>query len=62
VNGRRGGLWRQRNFALFDTLHASTFIVALLTAMAWIPWVIIGRPELRHKSSYIRHINLAKSG
>jgi predicted MFS family arabinose efflux permease len=67
VNGRRGGLWRQRNFALFwtgesisevgnavtvivvplvavDTLHTSTFIVTLLTAMAWIPWVIIGVP------------------
>ncbi|HEY2077704.1 MAG TPA: MFS transporter, partial [Streptosporangiaceae bacterium] len=66
--GRRpGGLWRQRNFALFwagesisevgnsvtvivvplvaiDTLHTSTFIVTLLTAMAWIPWVIIGVP------------------
>jgi MFS family permease len=67
VKGRRGGLWRQRNFALFwagesisevgnsvtvivvplvaiDTLHTSTFIVTLLTAMAWIPWVIIGVP------------------
>jgi MFS family permease len=67
VNGRRPGLWRQRNFALFwtgesisevgnsvtvivvplvaiDTLHTSTFIVTLLTAMAWIPWVIIGVP------------------
>jgi MFS family permease len=66
--GRRpGGLWRQRNFALFwtgesisevgnsvtvivvplvaiDTLHTSTFIVTLLTAMVWIPWVIIGVP------------------
>jgi MFS family permease len=66
--GRRlGGLWRQRNFALFwtgesisevgnsvtlivvplvaiDTLHTSTFIVTLLTAMTWIPWVIIGVP------------------
>jgi predicted MFS family arabinose efflux permease len=27
-----------------DTLHASTFIVALLTAMVWLPWVIIGVP------------------
>jgi MFS family permease len=27
-----------------DTLHASTFIVTLLTAMAWLPWVIIGIP------------------
>jgi predicted MFS family arabinose efflux permease len=27
-----------------DTLHASTFIVTLLTAMAWLPWVIIGVP------------------
>gem|GEM_PF-5168765 len=27
-----------------DTLHASTFTVTLLTAMAWIPWVIIGVP------------------
>ncbi len=67
MNGRRGGLWRQRNFALFwtgesisevgnsvtvivvplvaiGTLHTSTFIVTLLTAMAWIPWVIIGVP------------------
>jgi len=65
--GRRGGLWRQRNFALFwtgesisevgnsvtlvviplvaiDTLHASTFIVTLLTAMVWMPWVVIGIP------------------
>jgi MFS family permease len=64
---RPGGLWRQRNFALFwtgesisevgnsvtvivvplvaiDTLHTSTFIVTLLTAMTWIPWVIIGVP------------------
>ena len=64
---RRGGLWRQRNFALFwagesisavgnsvtvlvvpliaiDTLHTSTFLVTLLTAMVWIPWVIIGVP------------------
>ena len=64
---RRGGLWRQRNFALFwtgesisevgnsvavfavpllaiDTLHTSTFVVTLLTAMVWIPWVIIGVP------------------
>jgi MFS family permease len=67
VNGRRGGLWRQRNFALFwagesisevgnsvtvivvplvaiETLHTSTFIVTLLTAMTWIPWIIIGVP------------------
>ena len=64
---RRGGLWRQRNFALFwtgesisevgnsvavfavplvaiDTLHTSTFVVTLLTAMVWMPWVIIGVP------------------
>ncbi|HEX7994440.1 MAG TPA: MFS transporter [Streptosporangiaceae bacterium] len=27
-----------------DTLHASTFIVTLLTAMVWLPWVIIGVP------------------
>jgi MFS family permease len=27
-----------------DTLHASTFIVTLLTAMVWLPWVIIGIP------------------
>jgi MFS family permease len=27
-----------------DTLHTSTFIVTLLTAMAWIPWVMIGVP------------------
>jgi len=26
------------------TLHTSTFIVTLLTAMAWIPWVVIGVP------------------
>ncbi|HEY2793650.1 MAG TPA: MFS transporter, partial [Micromonosporaceae bacterium] len=67
VSGRRGGLWRQRNFALFwageslseignsitiivvpliaiNTLHTSTFIVTLLTAMVWIPWVVIGVP------------------
>jgi predicted MFS family arabinose efflux permease len=67
VHGRRGGLWRQRNFALFwtgeslsevgnavtiivmplvaiDTLHTSTFVVTLLTAMTWIPWVIVGVP------------------
>jgi MFS family permease len=67
VGRRLGGLWRQRNFALFwtgesisevgnsvtlivvplvaiDTLHASTFIVTLLTAMVWIPWLIIGVP------------------
>jgi predicted MFS family arabinose efflux permease len=67
VNGRRGGLWRQRSFALFwtgesisevgnavtvivvplvalDTLHTSTFVVTLLTATVWIPWVIIGVP------------------
>ncbi len=65
--GRRGGLWRQRNFRLFwtgesisevgnsvaivaiplvaiDTLHTSTFIVTLLTAMVWLPWVVIGIP------------------
>ena len=27
-----------------ETLHASTFIVTLLTAMVWLPWVIIGLP------------------
>lgn len=27
-----------------DTLHASTFIVTLLTAMTWLPWVLIGVP------------------
>jgi predicted MFS family arabinose efflux permease len=27
-----------------DELHASTFIVTLLTAVTWIPWVIIGVP------------------
>jgi predicted MFS family arabinose efflux permease len=27
-----------------DTLHASTFIVTLLTAMVWLPWVVIGVP------------------
>jgi predicted MFS family arabinose efflux permease len=27
-----------------DTLHASTFIVTLLTATVWLPWVIIGVP------------------
>jgi MFS family permease len=27
-----------------DTLHASTFIVTLLTAMVWLPWVISGLP------------------
>lgn len=27
-----------------DTLHAGTFIVTLLTATAWLPWVIIGVP------------------
>ena len=64
---RPGGLWRQRDFALFwtgesisqvgnsvtivvlpliaiDTLHASTFIVTLLTAMVWLPWLLIGVP------------------
>jgi predicted MFS family arabinose efflux permease len=63
----KGGLWRQRNFALFwtgesvsefgnsitvivvpliaiTTLHTSTFIVTLLTAMTWFPWLIIGVP------------------
>lgn len=67
MNGRRGGLLRQRDFRLFwagesiseignsitivviplvaiDTLHASTFVVTLLTAMAWLPWVVIGIP------------------
>jgi hypothetical protein len=27
-----------------DTLHTSTLIVTLLTAMAWLPWAIIGIP------------------
>jgi predicted MFS family arabinose efflux permease len=27
-----------------DTLHASTFIVTLLTAMVWMPWLLIGVP------------------
>jgi hypothetical protein len=27
-----------------DTLHASTFIVTLLTAMVWLPWLLIGVP------------------
>ncbi len=27
-----------------DTLHTSTFIVALLTATIWLPWVVIGIP------------------
>jgi MFS family permease len=27
-----------------DTLHTSTFTVTLLTAMVWLPWVIIGVP------------------
>src|ERR1700684_4520090 len=27
-----------------DTLHASPFIRTLLTAMVWMPWVIIGIP------------------
>jgi len=27
-----------------DTLHTSTFIVTLLTAMVWLPWVVIGIP------------------
>jgi predicted MFS family arabinose efflux permease len=27
-----------------DALHTSTFIVTLLTAMVWLPWVIIGIP------------------
>lgn len=27
-----------------DTLHASTFIVTLLTAMVWLPWVLVGVP------------------
>lgn len=27
-----------------NTLHTSTFIVTLLTAMVWLPWVIIGVP------------------
>jgi predicted MFS family arabinose efflux permease len=27
-----------------DTLHASTFIVTLLTATVWLPWVVIGIP------------------
>jgi len=32
-----------------DTLHTSTFIVTLLTAMAWIPWGInwnVGFPQV----------------
>jgi predicted MFS family arabinose efflux permease len=63
----RGGLLRQRNFALFwtgesvsevgnsvtivvmplvaiDVLHTSTFVVTLLTAMIWLPWLFIGVP------------------
>src|SRR6202453_5198998 len=28
-----------------DTLHTSTFIVTLLTAMVWLPWVVIGVPD-----------------
>jgi predicted MFS family arabinose efflux permease len=67
MTGRRGGLWRQRNFRLLwagesisevgnsvtivviplvaiDTLHTSTFIVTLLIATVWLPWVIIGVP------------------
>ena len=27
-----------------DILHTSTFIVTLLTAMVWLPWVVIGIP------------------
>ena len=27
-----------------DTLHTGTFIITLLTAMVWLPWVIIGIP------------------
>jgi MFS family permease len=27
-----------------DTLHTSTFIVTLLTAMVWLPWLMIGIP------------------
>lgn len=27
-----------------DILHASTFIVTLLTAMTWLPWIVIGIP------------------
>ena len=27
-----------------DRLHASTFVVTLLTAMTWLPWVVIGVP------------------
>jgi predicted MFS family arabinose efflux permease len=27
-----------------DTLHTSTFVVTLLTAMVWLPWVLIGIP------------------
>jgi predicted MFS family arabinose efflux permease len=27
-----------------DTLHTSTFVVTLLTAMVWLPWVVIGIP------------------
>ncbi len=27
-----------------DTLHTSTFVVTLLTAMVWLPWVVVGIP------------------
>ena len=27
-----------------DTLHASTFIVTVLTAMVWLPWLLVGVP------------------
>ena len=27
-----------------ETLHATTFVVTLLTAMVWLPWVVIGVP------------------
>ena len=65
--GRRGGLWRQRDFGLFwtgesiseagnsvtmvvtplvaiETLHAGPFIVTVLNAAIWLPWLIIGVP------------------
>ncbi|MDA8320823.1 MAG: MFS transporter [Actinomycetota bacterium] len=27
-----------------ETLHATTFTVTLLTAMTWLPWVVVGVP------------------
>jgi predicted MFS family arabinose efflux permease len=67
MTGRRGGLWRQRDFGLFwagesvsevgnsvtivvlplvaiETLRASTFMVTVLNAAVWLPWLIIGIP------------------